>query len=83
MTGRFVDVQIEVPGTRLISGLFSGVVERTLDEMVLVRGDDGFVEVYAHGATLIARAYRFGDDGAAAAREESAWRAWMEEHVTA
>jgi uncharacterized protein YndB with AHSA1/START domain len=73
-----------VEGQRVEGPLFSGVVERTLDEMVLVRGDDGFVEVYAHGATLTVRAYRFGEDGAAAAaREEPAWRAWMEEHVTA
>jgi hypothetical protein len=49
-----------------------------------VRDDDGFVEVYAHGPTLTARAYRFGDGGAAAAaREEPEWRAWMEEYVTA
>lgn len=57
-------------GERVEGPLFSGVAGRTLDEMVLVRGDDRFVEVSAHGATLTAR-------------EEPAWRAWMDEHVTA
>jgi len=75
-------------GARVSGPRLAGVVERTLDEMVLVRDEDGIVEVYAHpgdGQTHLAvRAYRFGDDGpAVAAREEPAWRAWMEEHVAA
>ena len=75
-------------GARVGGPLVAGVVERRLGEMVLVRDDDGIVEVYAHpgdGTTHLAlRAYRYGDDAAVvAAREEPAWRAWMDEHVSA
>jgi uncharacterized protein YndB with AHSA1/START domain len=71
-------------GERVEGPLFAGVVERALDELVLVRDDHGFVEVYAHGTTLVARGYRFGAAGAAVAeREEAGWRAWMEQHVAA
>jgi uncharacterized protein YndB with AHSA1/START domain len=70
-------------GERVDGPLFSGVVERTLDEMVLVRDDDGFVEAYAYGTTLTVRSYRFGAAASNTAREEPAWRAWMEEHVAA
>ncbi len=80
MTARLVRTEIGPP--------VSGVVERVLDEMVLLRDDAGIVEIYAHpgdGRTHLAvRAYRYGDDAAAlAAREEPAWRAWMDEHVSA
>ena len=73
-------------GARVDGPLVSGVVERTLEEMVLLRDADGIVEVYAHpgeGKTHLAvRAYRFGDDAAAvAAREEPAWREWMDAHL--
>jgi len=71
-------------GERVDGPLLSGVVERALDELVLVRDDDGFVEAYAHGTQLTVRGYRFGEAGAeVAAREERAWRAWMDEHVGA
>jgi hypothetical protein len=54
--------------------------------MVLLRDDDGIVEIYAHpgdGMTHLAvRAYRYGDD-AVAAREEPRLRAWMDEHLSA
>jgi uncharacterized protein YndB with AHSA1/START domain len=73
-------------GARVEGPLLAGVVERTLDEMVLVRDGEGLVEVYAHpddGRTHLAvRAYRYGEAAAAvAAREEPAWRAWMDEHL--
>ena len=75
-------------GERVDGPLVSGVVERVLGEMVLLRDDHGIVEVYAHpgdGVThLVVRAYRYGDAGkAVAAREEPALRAWMDEHVAA
>ena len=75
-------------GARVDGPLVSGVVERTLDEMVLLRDAHGIVEVYAHpgdGTTHLAmRAYRFGDEAAAvAAREEPAWREWMDAHLSA
>ena len=71
-------------GGRVDGPLLSGVVERALHEMVLVRDSDGFVEAYAHGAHLAIRAFRFGAAGRdVAAREERAWRAWMDEHVGA
>jgi hypothetical protein len=75
-------------GGRVAGPLVSGIVERVLGEMVLLRDDHGIVEIYAHprdGVTHLAvRAYRYGDAGAAvAAREEPALRAWMDEHVPA
>ena len=73
-------------GARVDGPLVSGVVERVLGEMVLLRDDDGIVEIYAHpgdGKTHLAvRAYRY-DAAAVAAREEPAWRAWMDEHLSA
>jgi hypothetical protein len=75
-------------GARVAGPVVSGVVERRLGEAVLLRDEDGIVEIYAHpgdGEThLVVRAYRFGDDAAAvAAREEPAWRAWLDEHLSA
>jgi hypothetical protein len=75
-------------GERVDGPLVSGIVERVLGEMVLLRDEAGIIEVYAHpgdGVTHLAvRAYRYGDGGAAvAAREEPALRAWMDEHVAA
>jgi uncharacterized protein YndB with AHSA1/START domain len=75
-------------GARVAGPVVSGVVERRLDDMVLLRDEDGIVEVYAHpgdGRTHLAvRAYRFGDDAAAVtAREEPALRAWLDEHLSA
>jgi uncharacterized protein YndB with AHSA1/START domain len=75
-------------GARVEGPLVGGVVERAVDQMVLLRDGDGIVEIYAHpgdGRTHLAvRAYRYGEDAAAvAAREEPAWRAWMDEHVSA
>jgi hypothetical protein len=71
-------------GERVDGPLLAGVVERTLDEMMVVRDTDGFVEAYAHGTRLIVRGYRFGERGAErAAREQRAWRAWMDEHAAA
>jgi uncharacterized protein YndB with AHSA1/START domain len=78
-----------VPERARVAGpVVSGVVERTLGEAVLLRDEDGIVEIYAHpgeGETHLAvRAFRFGDDAAAlAAREEPAWRAWLDEHLAA
>jgi uncharacterized protein YndB with AHSA1/START domain len=73
-------------GDRVEGKLVSGVVERVLGEMVLLRDEHGIVEVYAHpgdGMTHLAvRAYRYGDD-AVAAREEPRLRAWMDEHLSA
>jgi uncharacterized protein YndB with AHSA1/START domain len=72
-------------GSRVDGPLVSGVVERVLGEMVLLRDDAGIVEIYAHpgnGKTHLAvRAYRYGDSAVLAEREEPAWRAWMDEHV--
>jgi hypothetical protein len=75
-------------GDRVDGPLVSGVVERVLGEMVLLRDDDGIVEIYAHpgdGMTHLAvRAYRYGDEAAAvAAREEPALRTWLDEHLSA
>jgi uncharacterized protein YndB with AHSA1/START domain len=75
-------------GARVTGPRLDGVVERALDETVLVRDDHGIVEVYAHpgdGRThLTVRGYRYGPHAAPiAAREQSSWRAWMEEHVSA
>jgi uncharacterized protein YndB with AHSA1/START domain len=69
-----------VEGERVEGPLVSGVVERVLGDMVLLRDEHGIVEIYAHPPRHLAvRAYRFGDDAAAvAAREETAWRAWLD-----
>ena len=74
-------------GSRADGPLVSGVVERVLDEMVLLRDDAGIVEIYAHPGDgkihLAVRAYRYGDAAALAAREEPVWRAWMDQHLSA
>ena len=83
-----LDVDGVAEGARVAGPLVGGVVERVMDEMVLIRDADGLVEVYAHPGDaethLALRAFRYGDDAAAVAgREEAAWRAWMDEHVSA